>query len=66
MASREELHREIDSLNDLELARARIVLVDQVGADTSVASILARQGEHRLGAEQFAEHFGDLPRDGEG
>lgn len=42
------------------------MLIDQVGAGTSVASILARHGETRLSAAGFADHFGGLPRDDEG
>jgi hypothetical protein len=42
------------------------VVLDEVDAETSVESILVRHGERRLSAEEFEEHFGDLPRDGEG
>ena len=48
------------------MQRARVVIVDEVDEESSVESILARHGERRLTAEQFEEHFGDLPRDGEG
>lgn len=34
--------------------------------DLSVNAILARHGERRLTPEEFAEHFGHLPTDGEG
>ena len=66
MATREELHRRVDALSEDQVARARIVIVDEVDAETSVESILARASEHRLSAEEFEDHFGDLPRDGEG
>jgi hypothetical protein len=32
----------------------------------TVDELLAEHGEHRLTAEEFEEHFGDLPSDGEG
>lgn len=66
MATREELHRRVDALSDTQLQRARIIVVDQVDEETSVKSILARHGERRLSAEKHEDHFGDLPRDGEG
>jgi hypothetical protein len=66
MATREGLHRRVDALSDAQVERARIVIVDEVDEETSVESILARHGEHRLSAEKFEERFGDLPRDGEG
>jgi hypothetical protein len=66
VATREDLHRRVDALSDAQVERARIVIVDEVAEETSVESILARHGERRLSAEQFEEHFGDLPRDGEG
>jgi hypothetical protein len=66
VATREDLHRRVDALSETELERARIIFVDRVDEDTSLRSILARHGEHRLDAEQFAGHFGDLPRDDEG
>lgn len=66
MATREDLHRRVDALSDAQVERARIVIVDEVGEDTSVEAILARHGERRLSAEEFEDHFGDLPRDGEG
>jgi hypothetical protein len=53
-------------LNESQLKRARLVALDEVDAETSVESILVRHGERRLSAEEFEEHFGDLPRDGEG
>jgi hypothetical protein len=66
MATREELHRRVDALNDAQVERARIVIIDEVDEETSVESIVARHGEQRLSAEEFEDHFGDLPRDGEG
>jgi hypothetical protein len=66
MATREDLHRKVDALSDSQLKRARIIFVDQVDDETSVESILARHGERRLTAAEFEEHFGNLPRDGEG
>jgi len=66
MATREDLHRKVDALSDAQVERARIVIVDEVGEDTSVGAILARHGERRLSAEEFEDHFGDLPRDDEG
>jgi hypothetical protein len=66
MATRDELHRRIDALSEPELERARIIIVDEVDEETSVDAILARHGERRLTAEEFAAEFGDLPRDGEG
>jgi hypothetical protein len=66
MATREELHQRVDALSEAQVERARIVIVDDVDEETSVESILARHGEHRLSAEVFEERFGDLPRDGEG
>jgi ketosteroid isomerase-like protein len=66
IATREELHRKVDALNESQLKRARLVVLDEVDAETSVESILVRHGERRLSAEEFEEHFGDLPRDGEG
>jgi hypothetical protein len=66
MATREDLHRRVDALSDAQVERARIIVVDEVDEETSVESILARHGEHRLSAEAFEDHFGDLPRDGEG
>ena len=66
MATREGLHRRVDALSDAQVERARIVIVDEVDEETSVESILARYGEQRLSAEEFEDHFGDLPRDGEG
>jgi hypothetical protein len=66
MATREDLHRRVDALSEAQVERARIIIVDEVGEETAVGSILARHGEHRLSAEEFEEHFGDLPSDGEG
>ena len=66
MATREELHRKVDALSDAQLERARIVVLNGVDSETSVEAILARHGECRLSPEEFEEHFGDLPRDGEG
>ena len=48
------------------MKRSRIIIVDDVDKETSVETILARPGEHRLSAKEFENHFGDLPRDGEG
>jgi hypothetical protein len=66
VATREDLHRRVDALSEAQVERARIIIVDEVDEETSVESILARHGERRLSAEEFEEHFGDLPRDGEG
>jgi hypothetical protein len=66
MATREDLHRTVDALSDVQVERARIVVIDEVDQDTSIESILARHGEQRLRSEEFEEQFGDLPRDGEG
>lgn len=66
MATREDLHRRVDALSEAQVERARIVIVDEVDKESSVESILARHGEQRLSAEEFEDHFGDLPRDGEG
>jgi hypothetical protein len=66
MAAREDLHRRVDALSEAQVERARIVIVDEVGEETSVESILARNGERRLSAEELEERFGNLPRDGEG
>jgi hypothetical protein len=66
MATREDLHRRVDALSEAQVERARIIIVNEVDADTSVKSILARHSEQRLSAEEFEHHFGDLPRDGEG
>ncbi|HEY2937535.1 MAG TPA: hypothetical protein VGJ25_13105 [Gaiellaceae bacterium] len=66
MAAREDLQRRVDALSEAQVERARIVIVDEEGEETSVESILARHGEHRLSAEEFEDHFGDLLRDGEG
>ncbi len=66
MATREDLHRKVDALSEAQVERARIVVVDEVDKETSVESILARHGEQRLSSDEFREHFGDLPRDGEG
>ena len=49
-----------------QLERARIIIVDEIDEETSVKSIPARHGEHRLSAEELEDQFGDLPRDGEG
>ncbi len=40
--------------------------VDGVDRETSVESVVARHGEQPLSADEFGDHFGDLPRDGEG
>lgn len=66
VATREDLHRRVDALSEAQVERARIVIVDEVDKETSVESILARHSEQRLSAEEFEDHFGDLPRDGEG
>jgi hypothetical protein len=66
MATREGLHRRVDALSDAQVERARIVIVDEVDEETSVESIVARHGEQWLSAEEFEDHFGNLPRDGEG
>ena len=63
MATREDLHRRVDTLSEAQVERARIVIVDEVDDDTSVEAILARHGEQRLSVEDFEGHFGDLPRD---
>jgi hypothetical protein len=66
MATREDLHRRVDALTEAQVERARIVGVDEVDEETSVEAILARRGEQHLSAEEFDDHFGALPRDGEG
>jgi len=66
MATREELHRRVDALSETQVERARIVILDEVDGESSVESILSRHGERRLSPEEFQEHFGNLPRDGEG
>lgn len=66
MATREDLHRRVDALSDAQVERARIVVVDEDGEETSVESILARHGERPLSAEEFERHFAGLPHDGEG
>ena len=66
MATREDLHRRVDALSEAQVERARIIVVDEVDMETSVDAILARHGEQRLSAEEFEDHFGDLPGDGEG
>jgi hypothetical protein len=60
------VHRTVDALSEAQVERARIIIVDDVDEETSVESILARHGERRLSAEEFEEHFGDLPSDAEG
>jgi len=37
-----------------------------IEADTSLDAILERQGARRATADEFAEHLGQLPTDGEG
>lgn len=37
-----------------------------VAPDTSVEAIRKRAGTRPMTAEEFEEHFGDLPSDGEG
>lgn len=66
MATREQLHRDVDALPAPQVPKARIVVVDEVTEQTSVKAILARHGEQRLSPEEFEQHFGDLPSDGEG
>jgi len=66
MATREDLHRRVDALSDAQVELARIIIVGEVGKETSAESILARHGEQRLSTAVFESHFGDLPRDGEG
>ena len=66
MATREQLHRDVDALSAPQVSKARIVVVDEVAEQTSVKAILARHGEQRLSPEEFERHFGDLPSDGEG
>lgn len=66
MATREELHRRVDALSDTQLDKARLLVLDEVGEDTSLEAILGRHGEHRLTPGEFEEHFGHLPQDGEG
>jgi hypothetical protein len=66
MATREDLHRRVVALSEAQVERTRIVIVDEVDKVTSVESILVRHGEQRLSAQEFEDHFGDLPRDGEG
>jgi hypothetical protein len=66
VATRKDLHRRVDALSDTEVKRARIVLVDEVGEETSMESILVRHREQRVSGEEFDEYFGDLPRDAEG
>jgi hypothetical protein len=34
--------------------------------DTSIEAIRRRQGTRPMTSEEFEQHFGDLPRDGEG
>lgn len=52
--------------SESQLERARIFVPDEVDAETWVESILARHNERRLSPEEFDEHFGNLPGDGEG
>jgi hypothetical protein len=66
VTTREQLHRDVDALTAPQVPKARIVVIDEVGEQTSVKAILARHGEQRLNPEEFERHFGDLPADGEG
>ena len=47
---------------DEELPDGRLV----IRADTSAAAIRRRAGLEQIGADEFAEHFGQLPTDDEG
>lgn len=66
MASRQDLHRRVDALSETQLEGARLIVVDEVAADTSVDAILARHDERPLNAAERDQHFGDLPQDDEG
>lgn len=47
---------------DEELPDGRLV----IRADTSAEAIRRRAGLEQISAEEFAEHFGELPTDNEG
>ena len=53
MATREDMHRRVDSLSEAEVERAPIVIVDAVDKGTSVEAILARHGEQRLVSDEL-------------
>jgi transcriptional regulator with XRE-family HTH domain len=47
-------------------ARLGVLMARAEGLDLGVGAMLARHGERRLTPEEFAEHLGHLPTDGEG
>ena len=60
------------TLTEPEIAGSYVVAERQgdgtlvLAPDTSIEAIRARQGTEPMSPEDFEEHFGDLPRDGEG
>jgi uncharacterized linocin/CFP29 family protein len=60
------------TLTEPEVAGSYVVAERQgdgtllLAPDTSIEAIRKRQDTEAMGGEDFEEHFGDLPRDGEG
>jgi hypothetical protein len=69
VTTRQDVHALVDRYPDEALGELAELLSCRRaadGTDLSVSAILARHGARRMTPEEFQEHFGDLPTDGEG
>ncbi|HXV04737.1 MAG TPA: hypothetical protein VFP23_02395 [Solirubrobacterales bacterium] len=64
MASKKQLHAEIEALSTSEAKVARIVIERE--PEPSIAEVRKRLGTRAMSPEEFDRHFGHLPSDGEG
>lgn len=62
-----ELYEQIDSMTDEEAAQVKLIFApDWPSKATSIEEIRKRTGTSPMSSEEFDQHFGSLPTDGEG
>ena len=62
-----ELHAQIDAMTEEEAAEVKLIFApDWPSKATSIEEIRKRTGTTALSREDFDQHFGSLPADGEG
>ncbi|HEX6152465.1 MAG TPA: hypothetical protein VFZ19_02980 [Solirubrobacterales bacterium] len=65
--SKAELHAQIESMTDEEAAQVKLIFAPEWPSKaTSIEEIRKRTGTTPMRSEDFKEHFGSLPTDGEG
>ena len=71
VATREDLHRDVDALSEPQVPKARIVVVEDEGPEPTISEVRKRLGTRPMTPEAFeaflAEHGPHMqPPDGEG